>query len=145
MSRTQKGFTLIELMIVVAIIGILSGLAVPAYQDYTARAKVSEALGWLSGVKVSVADYYIFEGDWPNSLDKIGVPEDAETTYISEVTMAVDGMLVIRFHNVRTGVDGQTIWWKPVVQPSGAIRWECMDNDIEHKYLPSVCRNDATP
>ncbi|MGH8755147.1 MAG: pilin, partial [Burkholderiales bacterium] len=65
MKLLQKGFTLIELMIVVAIIGILAAVAIPAYQDYTARAQVTEAVGLLSGGKTPMAEYYADKGVWP--------------------------------------------------------------------------------
>src|SRR5688572_32815569 len=69
----QKGFTLIELMIVVAIIGILAAIAIPAYQDYTIRAQVTEGLNLMSDMKAGVAEWYAQEGSWPTSLTQIGV------------------------------------------------------------------------
>ncbi|EMT8938205.1 pilin, partial [Neisseria gonorrhoeae] len=73
MNTLQKGFTLIELMIVIAIVGILAAVALPAYQDYTARAQVSEAILLAEGQKSAVAEYYLNHGIWPENNDKAGV------------------------------------------------------------------------
>ena len=75
MKKEQQGFTLIELMIVVAIIGVLAAIAIPAYQDYTIRAQVSEGLTLASGAKVAVEDYYAQHGDWPNNNAAAGVED----------------------------------------------------------------------
>ncbi|HFA8094786.1 TPA: pilin, partial [Neisseria gonorrhoeae] len=73
MNTLQKGFTLIELMIVIAIVGILAAVALPAYQDYTARAQVSEAILLAEGQKSAVAGYYLNHGKWPKNNDEAGV------------------------------------------------------------------------
>ncbi|HGL9776345.1 TPA: pilin, partial [Neisseria gonorrhoeae] len=73
MNTLQKGFTLIELMIVIAIVGILAAVALPAYQDYTARAQVSEAILLAEGQKSAVTEYYLNHGIWPENNDKAGV------------------------------------------------------------------------
>ncbi|EMU4737461.1 pilin [Neisseria gonorrhoeae] len=73
MNTLQKGFTLIELMIVIAIVGILAAVALPAYQDYTARAQVSEAILLAEGQKSAVTEYYLNHGTWPENNDKAGV------------------------------------------------------------------------
>ncbi|ENW2131881.1 pilin [Neisseria gonorrhoeae] len=80
MNTLQKGFTLIELMIVIAIVGILAAVALPAYQDYTARAQVSEAILLAEGQKSAVTEYYLNNGEWPENNDKAGVASAPPTS-----------------------------------------------------------------
>ncbi|HFA2831970.1 TPA: pilin, partial [Neisseria gonorrhoeae] len=88
MNTLQKGFTLIELMIVIAIVGILAAVALPAYQDYTARAQVSEAILLAEGQKSAVAGYYLNNGEWPENNGDAGVassPTDIKGKYVQKV------------------------------------------------------------
>ncbi|WP_267747191.1 pilin [Neisseria gonorrhoeae] len=87
MNTLQKGFTLIELMIVIAIVGILAAVALPAYQDYTARAQVSEAILLAEGQKSAVTEYYLNHGKWPEDNDKAGVASSSSIKgkYVKEV------------------------------------------------------------
>ncbi|EMT9880003.1 pilin, partial [Neisseria gonorrhoeae] len=90
MNTLQKGFTLIELMIVIAIVGILAAVALPAYQDYTARAQVSEAILLAEGQKSAVTEYYLNHGIWPANNGNAGVanPTDIKGKYVESVTVA---------------------------------------------------------
>ncbi|ENW4229393.1 prepilin-type N-terminal cleavage/methylation domain-containing protein, partial [Neisseria gonorrhoeae] len=90
MNTLQKGFTLIELMIVIAIVGILAAVALPAYQDYTARAQVSEAILLAEGQKSAVTEYYLNHGIWPANNGNAGVasPADIKGKYVESVTVA---------------------------------------------------------
>ncbi|WP_154587207.1 pilin, partial [Neisseria gonorrhoeae] len=90
MNTLQKGFTLIELMIVIAIVGILAAVALPAYQDYTARAQVSEAILLAEGQKSAVTEYYLNNGEWPENNTSAGVanPTDIKGKYVQSVTVA---------------------------------------------------------
>ncbi|ENX9032221.1 prepilin-type N-terminal cleavage/methylation domain-containing protein, partial [Neisseria gonorrhoeae] len=90
MNTLQKGFTLIELMIVIAIVGILAAVALPAYQDYTARAQVSEAILLAEGQKSAVTEYYLNHGIWPANNGDAGVASPAEIKgkYVESVTVA---------------------------------------------------------
>ncbi|EMT3248940.1 pilin, partial [Neisseria gonorrhoeae] len=90
MNTLQKGFTLIELMIVIAIVGILAAVALPAYQDYTARAQVSEAILLAEGQKSAVTEYYLNNGEWPKDNTSAGVasPADIKGKYVESVTVA---------------------------------------------------------
>ncbi|EPI7534415.1 pilin, partial [Neisseria gonorrhoeae] len=88
MNTLQKGFTLIELMIVIAIVGILAAVALPAYQDYTARAQVSEAILLAEGQKSAVTEYYLNHGIWPANNTSAGVassPTDIKGKYVQKV------------------------------------------------------------
>ncbi|HGL9169052.1 TPA: pilin, partial [Neisseria gonorrhoeae] len=88
MNTLQKGFTLIELMIVIAIVGILAAVALPAYQDYTARAQVSEAILLAEGQKSAVTEYYLNNGEWPENNASAGVASsatDIKGKYVKEV------------------------------------------------------------
>ncbi|HFA8304361.1 TPA: pilin, partial [Neisseria gonorrhoeae] len=89
MNTLQKGFTLIELMIVIAIVGILAAVALPAYQDYTARAQVSEAILLAEGQKSAVTEYYLNNGEWPENNDEAGVASSGEIKgkYVESVTV----------------------------------------------------------
>ncbi|EMT5470433.1 pilin, partial [Neisseria gonorrhoeae] len=89
MNTLQKGFTLIELMIVIAIVGILAAVALPAYQDYTARAQVSEAILLAEGQKSAVTEYYLNHGIWPANNTSAGVasPSDIKGKYVESVTV----------------------------------------------------------
>ncbi|EMS6630812.1 pilin, partial [Neisseria gonorrhoeae] len=90
MNTLQKGFTLIELMIVIAIVGILAAVALPAYQDYTARAQVSEAILLAEGQKSAVTEYYLNHGKWPSDNSAAGVASAGEIKgkYVQSVTVA---------------------------------------------------------
>ena len=87
MKEKQQGFTLIELMIVLAVIGILASMAIPAYQDYTIRAQVAEGIVLSAGARVALVDYFIHNGDWPNNNNKAGIANqnDIEGTYVKSV------------------------------------------------------------
>ncbi|EPI7661742.1 pilin, partial [Neisseria gonorrhoeae] len=116
MNTLQKGFTLIELMIVIAIVGILAAVALPAYQDYTARAQVSEAILLAEGQKSAVTEYYLNNGEWPKDNDSAGVaspPSDIKGKYVESVTVT-----------------------------NGVVTADAAGKDkIDTKHLPSTCRD----
>lgn len=137
MCKTQQGFTLIELMMVVAILGILVAIALPAYQDYTKRTYVSEGLSVAAGAKSSVSEYYGTNGVWPadNSATGIAAPSELRGNAVSQVSVAT-GVITIQFNNK---VDNQTLTMSPTAT-SGAIRWTCSGGSLDRKYVPSNCR-----
>ncbi len=142
MKNTQKGFTLIELMITVAIIGILAAVALPAYQDYTIRAQVSEAFSIAGGAQTSVAEYYAQHGDWPADNDAIGLSATgAIGTYVESVVNAA-GVITATFGGASNSkIVGGTVSLTAADAGDGNVTWSCSyDNTlVVKKYVPSSC------
>ncbi|EMS5768729.1 pilin [Neisseria gonorrhoeae] len=162
MNTLQKGFTLIELMIVIAIVGILAAVALPAYQDYTARAQVSEAILLAEGQKSAVTEYYPNNGKWPKDNGSAGVASASKIIgkYVKEVKVE-NGVVTAQMAS--TGVNKEiqgkklSLWAK---REDGSVKWFCgqpvtrndandtvadaKDGKIETKHLPSTCRDEPT-
>ncbi|ENV1527258.1 pilin, partial [Neisseria gonorrhoeae] len=127
MNTLQKGFTLIELMIVIAIVGILAAVALPAYQDYTARAQVSEAILLAEGQKSAVTEYYLNHGEWPKDNGSAGVasPSDIKGKYVESVTVE-NGVVTAQMKP--SGVNKEikdkklSLWAK---RENGSVKWFC--------------------
>lgn len=143
MKVVQKGFTLIELMIVVAIIGILAAIALPAYQDYTARSQMSEALTLASGAKVAVSDTYSDKGYWPtaNSMAGLASPGSITGKYVQKVELGTGGLITatMKASGVANQIAGKTLVLSPVSQV-GSVEWRCKAGTADRKYVPSSCR-----
>ena len=144
--NAQKGFTLIELMIVVAIIGILAAIAIPAYQNYTKRSHVSEGLSLASGAKAAVTEFYSSNGHWPtNSNASVGLatPASIKGNSVQSVTIA-GSVIVVKYNdkvqnNAELALKGSDV--------DGGITWVCNTTNaalgntkVDPKYLPSNCR-----
>ncbi|HFC6327090.1 TPA: pilin [Neisseria meningitidis] len=165
MNTLQKGFTLIELMIVIAIVGILAAVALPAYQDYTARAQVSEAILLAEGQKSAVTEYYLNHGIWPKNNTSAGVATSSEIKgkYVKSVTVA-NGVVTAQMASsgVNKEIKGKklSLWAK---RQDGSVKWFCglpvqrakadsddvaaangTDDKINTKHLPSTCRDDSS-
>ncbi|HEZ6530388.1 TPA: pilin [Neisseria meningitidis] len=168
MNTLQKGFTLIELMIVIAIVGILAAVALPAYQDYTARAQVSEAILLAEGQKSAVTEYYLNHGKWPGDNSDAGVastPSDIKGKYVKSVEVK-NGVVTAEMKS--TGVNKEiqgkklSLWAK---RQDGSVKWFCGQpvarddkatddgvtadaaangKKIDTKHLPSTCRDDSS-
>lgn len=154
----QKGFTLIELMIVVAIIGILAAIAIPAYQDYLIRSQVSEGLTMAAAAKASVSEFYANSGDWPtdNSEAGLGAASDIQGKYVGSIDVGNGGITVTMGNEVNAKVDGETVGLTPGASVNGDVIWKCgladdpsgwesataseASTSIAGKYLPSSCR-----
>ncbi|HGF8830715.1 TPA: pilin [Neisseria meningitidis] len=163
MNTLQKGFTLIELMIVIAIVGILAAVALPAYQDYTTRAQVSEAILLAEGQKSAVTEYYLNHGEWPSNNSSAGVASSSKIKgkYVEKVEVAKG---VITATMLSTGVNNEikgkklSLWAK---RQDGSVKWFCgqpvtrnnakADDvaktgtaNIDTKHLPSTCRDASS-
>ncbi|ENW1488535.1 pilin, partial [Neisseria gonorrhoeae] len=127
MNTLQKGFTLIELMIVIAIVGILAAVALPAYQDYTARAQVSEAILLAEGQKSAVTEYYLNNGKWPENNDSAGVASASKIIgkYVKEVKVE-NGVVTATMNssNVNKEIKDKklSLWAK---RQAGSVKWFC--------------------
>lgn len=136
-SNVQKGFTLIELMITVAIVGILAAVALPAYQDYTIRAQVTEAMSLAAGAKPVVAEFHANTGAFPANDAAAGYG-GAVGKYVSGVAIA-NGVITASFGNdANTKLAGATVTLTPTDGASN-LTWECAST-ADAKYLPSSCK-----
>ena len=151
MNKMQKGFTLIELMIVVAIIGILAAIAIPAYQDYIARAQASEGLTLASGVKGAVSEVFAQDGTCPNNsaaaTNGIALATDISGKYVLSVTTggtaaATGGCTItalFKATGVSTGLVSKSLILTLSNADKGSNNWTCTSTDIAQKYLPKSC------
>jgi type IV pilus assembly protein PilA len=145
LKHTQQGFTLIELMIVVAIIGILAAIAVPAYQDYMVRSKVSEAILRLDEVKTAVSDYFAYYGAF-GSAASVGFNTGATGKYVNDVACGSNcGQITVTLTNTSElgAAAGKTIQLSATSTANGVITWKCKagsSNGIPIKYLPGSCK-----
>ena len=153
-KRLQQGFTLIELMIVVAIIGILAAVALPAYQDYTVRAKMSEVILAMSACRTSITEVYQSGGSQP-SANSWGCEGGVGSKYVGSITTSTTGVVTAAIQNISTSVDGSVVTLTPLgtggtvatwADNSGAglFGWRCGSatdgTNVNQKYLPGSCR-----
>lgn len=136
----QRGFTLIEVMIVVAIIAILAAIALPAYQDYVARAQVAEGLSLSTGAKEAIATYYSDHGQFPadNAAAGMARPASVSGTYVASVSVESTGSITVAFASSASGkIAGQTLTLQ-ATDRSGSVSWAC--GGLDQRYLPASCR-----
>jgi type IV pilus assembly protein PilA len=166
MKTIQKGFTLIELMIVVAIIGILAAIAIPAYQDYTIRSQVTEGLNLASAVKAGVAESFAQTGEWPGDLDAAGgdslTPPSGK--YVDNVDVDTGTILITFGNDVNDNIDTLVLALRPRLSDNNDVVWLCgrftaagttltdpataspdnvTNTTVDEKYLPQSCRDDT--
>ena len=145
--KKQQGFTLIELMIVVAIIGILAAIAIPAYQDYTIRAQVSEGLNLSGGAKAAVTEFYQDRGIMPTGNLEAGIADPATEIagkYVTSVSVGnLDGVITVTYGNdAHLIIAGAMLTLTANVAQAGSVQWTCLTGApvIENKHLPAACR-----
>jgi len=146
MKELQKGFTLIELMIVVAIIGILAAVAIPAYQDYIARSQVSEAVSLMGSAKTPLAEYFADKGTWPANLSDVmgntsgkytGAITSTGTATVSGTSSAYTVQASMKTSTINAAITGQTVF---LYTTDSGKTWNCTQGTINNKYLPGACR-----
>ncbi|MGB3287906.1 MAG: pilin [Burkholderiaceae bacterium] len=144
MKIKNKGFTLIELMVTVAIIGILGAIAVPAYQDYTVRSQVTEGLSLASGAKVQVAEYYSNHGEFPESNEDLGF-NGATGSLISKTEIHEEGEIRTIFGSgANKAAQGKTLSLFPWPTESENLKWDC-EGTLDEKHMPTGCGQQAEP
>jgi type IV pilus assembly protein PilA len=159
-KQLQKGFTLIELMIVVAIIGILAAIAIPAYQDYTIRAQVTEGLNLAGAAKAAISETFQQTGTWPadNVAAGLGAAANIQGKYVASVTVAGGGITIAYGNQANTTIAGQTLGLRPALSANNDVAWVCgraatpggttlvaastgtTSAGMLAKYLPATCR-----
>jgi type IV pilus assembly protein PilA len=142
--KKQQGFTLIELMIVVAIIGILAAIAIPAYQDYTIRAQVSEGLNLAGGAKAAVSEYTMDRGTFPSNNAEAGLAGNTSINgkYVASVTNVNGRIDVLYGADAHATLSGSTLNLSPLTS-AGSIIWTCQSTSatvIADRHLPAACR-----
>ena len=152
MKKVQQGFTLIELMIVVAIIGILAAIAIPAYQDYTIRAQVSEGLNLAAGAKAAVTEYWQDQGVPPTTNALAGIEDSGNITgkYVSQVqVVGANGVIQVTYarngtQTANNSINGAILTMTPDgTTTPGSVNWTCAGGNIlsaNAKWLPAACR-----
>ena len=144
MKKMQKGFTLIELMIVVAIIAILAAIAIPAYQDYLIRTQVSEGATLSDGAKTAISEFYSNTGHFPKTNQSAGLATNTSIAgkYVSQVDVsATPGQIVATFSgpSANAAIKGQTFVLSAITN-AGSFAWSCTKSTVASKYLPTSCR-----
>lgn len=147
MNKTQQGFTLIELMIVIAILAILMAIAIPAYQDYTVRAKVSEGINLAGAAKLAVSETYQSEGTFPTTNNAAGLPAPTEISGndVASVTVGTGGILTINYSTStepKINAGGANELVLSPFTTGGSVHWSCgaAGTTVGSRFLPATCR-----
>jgi len=142
MKSIQKGFTLIELMIVVAIIGILAAIAIPAYQNYTKRSHVSEGLSLAGGLKTAATEFYSSNGQWPTGNASAGMALPASIVGNAVRSVSINQSRITITYNTKVDA-GKKLVLQGSTANKGTVEWKCggtTGTTVDSKYLPANCR-----
>lgn len=126
--KTDRGFSLIELMIVLTVVGVLAAVAIPAYQDQTVRAQVAEGLSLAASAKSAVSEAFLSSGAWPstNAAADLAPPGGLTSRYVSSVAITAGGVITVTFGGAANpAVHGRTLALTPAAGPNGNVAWLC--------------------
>ena len=140
-SKLKPGFTLLELMITLAVIGLLISLAAPSLQSFLVRAKMQESLGFVSKAQLAVAEQVM----WSGTLNGInnqstGIKESVQTSYVDKLIIQ-DGAIQVYLQNTGSPLDSNFLLWEPSWDPDRALSWHCKSSSELHSLVPHECRN----